>query len=45
MTWSEPENMGPAITGYDVRYRKSGSNDGGFRTRYAVSGTGPKRHY
>ena len=27
VTWSEPENTGPSITGYDVRYRKSGSND------------------
>ena len=31
VTWSEPENMGPAISSYDVRYRKSGSNDQ-FRT-------------
>ena len=31
VSWTEPDNMGPAITGYDVRYRKSGSNDQ-FRT-------------
>ena len=30
VTWSEPENTGPAITGYEVRYRKSGSS--AFRT-------------
>ena len=26
VTWSEPENMGPSITGYDVRYRKGGTD-------------------
>ena len=26
--WMEPENTGPAITDYDVRYRKGGSGDG-----------------
>ena len=30
VTWSEPDNMGPAITGYDVRYREG--NSGAFRT-------------
>ena len=29
VTWSEPENMGPSITGYDVRYRKGGTD--GFK--------------
>ncbi len=28
VTWTEPENMGPAITSYDVRYRKG--NSGSF---------------
>ena len=37
MSWSEPENMGPAITGYDVRYRKGGS--GTFRTMTTGTGT------
>ena len=27
VSWTEPDNTGPAITGYDVRYRKSGSSD------------------
>ena len=36
VTWSEPENTGPAITGYDVRYRESGSNDT-FRTTTATA--------
>ena len=31
VTWSEPDNMGPDITSYEVRYRKSGSDDQ-FRT-------------
>ncbi len=26
--WMEPENTGPAITDYDVRYREGGSSDG-----------------
>ena len=29
VTWSEPENMGPAITGYQIRYREG--NSGSFR--------------
>ena len=29
VSWTEPENTGPAITGYDVRYRKDSS--GAFR--------------
>ena len=37
VSWTEPENMGPAITGYDVRYRKSGSNT--FRTIQATGTT------
>ena len=29
VSWTEPDNTGPAITGYDVRYRKG--NSGNFR--------------
>ena len=46
VTWREPENMGPSITGYDVRYRKGG--DDGFEiisptgtgTTYTIEPTG-----
>ena len=37
VSWTEPENMGPAITGYDIRYRKG--NSGSF-TRISPTGTG-----
>ena len=37
VTWSEPENMGPPIIGYDVRYRKGG--DDGFEID-SPTGTG-----
>ena len=37
VTWSEPENMGPSIIGYDVRYRKGG--DDGFEI-ISLTGTG-----
>ncbi|MDE2718634.1 MAG: fibronectin type III domain-containing protein [Chloroflexota bacterium] len=37
VSWTEPENMGPAITGYDVRYRQGSS--GAFRT-VSTTGTG-----
>ncbi len=30
VSWTEPQNMGPPITGYDVRYRQG--NSGTFRT-------------
>ena len=27
VTWNEPRNTGPAITGYEIRYRKHGTTD------------------
>ena len=30
VTWDEPANKGPAITGYDVDYRRAADRDGGF---------------
>ncbi len=37
VSWQEPENMGPPITGYDVRYRLG--NSGTFRTAEATGTT------
>ncbi len=37
VSWTEPENMGPAITGYDLRYREA--SGGAFRTQ-STTGTG-----
>ena len=37
VSWTEPDNMGPAITGYDIRYRKG--NSGSF-TVSMPTGTG-----
>lgn len=37
VSWTEPDNMGPAITGYDIRYRKG--NSGSF-TVLTPTGTG-----
>ena len=37
VSWTEPENMGPSITGYDLRYRQSSS--GTFRP-ISTTGTG-----
>ena len=31
VSWTEPDNMGPPITGYDLRYREG--NSGAFRTQ------------
>ena len=42
VTWSEPENMGPAITGYDLRHRVGSS--GAFRT-ISTTGDGNHRHH
>ena len=37
VSWTEPDNTGPAITGYDIRYRKG--NSGSF-TVISPTGTG-----
>ena len=37
VSWNEPENMGPPITGYDVRYRQGSS--GSFTTVQATDTT------
>ena len=37
VSWNEPENMGPPITGYDVRYRQGSS--GTFTTEQATGTT------
>ena len=37
VSWNEPENMGPPITGYDVRYRQGSS--GAFTTEQATGTT------
>ena len=37
VSWTEPDNTGPAITGYDIRYREG--NSGGF-TLFSPDGTG-----
>ena len=45
VSWTEPDNMGPAITGYDLRYRKGNSgsftliSSEGTGTNYTIAGT------